>query len=143
MTTRQLRTITSAMITWAVLCFAAQNVAHCQIELARELARISIPVLLTIQVDSIAKPWGGRWLDSPNVTDAVNFIRPAAYFMTARRSSHLIHYEWKIIGNFQMTYKDHPIECDAFPWFARTFMKSHIEIENDPRVWRQAASLIE
>jgi len=32
MTTRQLRAITSAMITWAVLFFAAQNVAHCQIE---------------------------------------------------------------------------------------------------------------
>ena len=32
MTTRQLRAITSAMITWTVLCFAAQNVAHCQIE---------------------------------------------------------------------------------------------------------------
>jgi hypothetical protein len=32
MTTRQLRTITSAMITWAVLCYAAQNVVHCQIE---------------------------------------------------------------------------------------------------------------
>ena len=32
MTTRELRAITSAMITWTVLCFAAQNVAHCQIE---------------------------------------------------------------------------------------------------------------
>ena len=35
MTKRQLRAITSAMITWAVLCFAAQNVAHCQKPLAR------------------------------------------------------------------------------------------------------------
>jgi len=35
MTTRQLRAIISAMITWTVLCFAAQNVAHCQKPRAR------------------------------------------------------------------------------------------------------------
>ena len=48
-----------------------------------------------------------------------------------------------IIGNFHMTYKDHPINCDQFPWFARVFTKPHIEIENDPRVWAEAASLID
>jgi hypothetical protein len=32
MTTRQLRVITSAMITWVVLCLDTQNVAHCQLE---------------------------------------------------------------------------------------------------------------
>jgi hypothetical protein len=49
----------------------------------------------------------------------------------------------KIIGNFRMTYQDHSIDCDGFPWYARIFTKPHIEIENDPRVWDQVASLIE
>jgi len=42
-----------------------------------------------------------------------------------------------------MTYEDHPINCDNYPWLARTFDKPHHEIENDPRVWDQAASLID
>ena len=42
-----------------------------------------------------------------------------------------------------MTYNDHPIDCDNFPWYLRIFTKPHIEIENDPRVWAEAASLID
>jgi hypothetical protein len=41
-----------------------------------------------------------------------------------------------------MTY-EHPINCDNYPWYARTFNRPHHEIENDPRVWDQAASLID
>jgi hypothetical protein len=29
-----------------------------------------------------------------------------------------------------------------FPWFARAFMKPHIEIENDPQVWDKIEALI-
>jgi hypothetical protein len=42
-----------------------------------------------------------------------------------------------------MKYRNHPINCDNYPWIARTFNKPHHEIENDPRVWDQLASLID
>jgi hypothetical protein len=42
-----------------------------------------------------------------------------------------------------MTYEDRSVNCDNYPWYARTFNKPHHEIENDPRVWDQAASLID
>jgi hypothetical protein len=102
-----------------------------------------IPVLLTIQVDSIGKPGQGNMTIPANVAHAVNFYQ----------SSGLLHGRSKIvandpertniIGNFHMSYKDHPIHCDNFPWYARVFTKPHIEIENDPRVWAEAASLID
>jgi len=49
----------------------------------------------------------------------------------------------KVIGNFRMTYEDHSINCNDYPWYARVFNKLHHEIENGPRVWGQAASLID
>ena len=42
-----------------------------------------------------------------------------------------------------MTYSYHQINCGNYPWLARTFNRPHHEIENDPRVWGQAAALID
>jgi hypothetical protein len=41
-----------------------------------------------------------------------------------------------------MSYRNHPVSCDGYPWFARAFMKAHIEIENDPTVWSRVEDLI-
>jgi len=47
-----------------------------------------------------------------------------------------------ILGNFKSDYRDHPVSCVGYPWFARAFMKPHIEIENDPTVWSRVEALI-
>jgi hypothetical protein len=113
------------------------------VSLARSLEREGIPVLLTIQVDSIAKQ------GQPDATIPANVARAANFY----QSSGLLHGRPKIhaadparteiIGNFHMTYKDYPVNCDSYPWYARVFTKPHIEIESDPRVWDRAAALID
>jgi pimeloyl-ACP methyl ester carboxylesterase len=113
------------------------------VRLARDLERKGIPVLLTIQVDSIAKPGQENFTIPANVAHAVNFYQSGGLLhgrseIVAKDPAHT-----DIIGNFEMTYKDHPVDCGAFPWYSRFFTKRHIEIENDPRVWAQAASLID
>jgi hypothetical protein len=113
------------------------------IALAQRLNHLNIPVLLTIQVDSVQK-WNqhdGRI--PPNVHEAVNFYqsegllhgRPLIQAMDPQRTT--------ILGNFESAYKDHPVSCAGYPWFARAFMKQHIEIENDPRVWNRIEALIQ
>ena len=111
--------------------------------LARELERKHIPVLLTIQVDSIAKPGQENFTIPANVANAVNFYQSTGLLHGRSEILAMDPGRTNIIGNFQMTYKDHPINVDRFPWFARVFTRPHIEIENDPRVWAQAASLID
>jgi hypothetical protein len=32
---------------------------------------------------------------------------------------------------------------DGFSWYARAFMKKHIEIENDPVIWGKIEALIQ
>ena len=48
----------------------------------------------------------------------------------------------EIVGNYRFDYKANPIRCDGYPWFDRILVRSHTEIECDPRVWSQVESLI-
>jgi hypothetical protein len=48
-----------------------------------------------------------------------------------------------IIGNFRMTYGFRQINCNNYSWLVRILNRPHHEIENDPRVWGQIASLID
>ena len=84
--------------------------------LARELQTEGIPVLLTIQVDSVSK------------------IRPEIRAADAART--------RILGNFRFDYSTHPISCAKYTWYDRLFAKPHTEIECDPTVWKQVESLI-
>jgi pimeloyl-ACP methyl ester carboxylesterase len=113
------------------------------VELARELKQRHIPVLLTIQVDSIAKPGQENSTIPANVRSAVNFYQSTGLLHGRAEISAEDPTRTRILGNFEMTYRNHPINCDEFPWYSRMFTKSHIEIENDPRVWQQAASYID
>jgi hypothetical protein len=111
--------------------------------LARELGKREIPVLLTIQVDSIAKFGRDDSMIPSNVADAINFYQSGGPLHGRAQIFAADPAKTTIIGNLHMTYKDNPIRCDNYPWYARTFNKPHHEIENDPRVWNHAASLID
>ena len=110
---------------------------------AKELERLEIPVLLTIQIDIVPKPGQQPVVIPPNVEAAVNFFqsegplhgRPEVVAEDPGRT--------EIIGNLHMTYEGHHIDCGNYPWFARTFNKPHHEVENDARVWEQIASIID
>lgn len=111
--------------------------------LARALQQQRIPVLLTIQVDSIGKLGQGNITIPANVAHAVNFYQSSGLLHGRSEIVANDPERTNIIGNFHMTYKDHPINCANFPWYSRVFTKPHLEIENDPRVWAEAASLID
>ena len=110
---------------------------------ARQLGKRDVPVLLTVQIDIIAKP-GQKPIEIPsNVKQAVNFYQSAGLLHGHARIVATDPVRTKIIGNFRMTYRNHSVDCGNFPWFARTFNKPHHEIENDSRVWEQVNSLID
>ncbi len=110
---------------------------------ARELAKQGIPVLLTIQVDSIAKLGRDDSRIPSNVANAINFYQSRGPLHGRIEIVATDPAQTTIIGNLQMTYEGQRINCDNYPWYARTLNKPHHEIENDPRVWDLAASLID
>jgi len=112
------------------------------VTLARALGKEGIPVLLTVQVDSVAKSGEDDGLIPANVAQAINFYQSDGLLHGRPQIRANDPSRTRILGNFQFDYKMHPVDCSAYPWYARVFMKPHIEIESDPRVWRQVESLI-
>lgn len=113
------------------------------ITLARRLNELSIPVLLTIQVDSVQKLNEDDGRIPPNVREAVNFYQSEGLLHGRRFIEAMDSKQTTILGNFESAYKDNPVSCPGYPWFARAFMKPHIEIENDPSVWSRIEALIQ
>jgi hypothetical protein len=112
------------------------------VTLARKLERDGIPVLLTIQVDSVAKIGQNDSLIPANVGQAINFYQPdgIVHGRPQIRAADPAHTE--ILGNFRYDYKASPVSCEGYPWFDRILVKAHTEIECDPKVWSQVESLI-
>jgi hypothetical protein len=113
------------------------------VTLARKLQKDGIPVLLTIQVDSIAKIGQNDAVIPGNVGQAVNFYQPNGILHGRPEIRAADTERTEIIGNFGFDYKAHPIKCVGYPWFDRFLMKAHTEIECDPMVWNQVESLID
>jgi hypothetical protein len=109
---------------------------------ARELEKDGVPVLLTIQVDSVSKPGSDDRLIPANVAQAVNFYQLDGVLHGQREIVAADPSRTRILGNFRSVYKTNHVNCDGYPWYARIFMKPHIEIEADPSVWNQVESLV-
>jgi hypothetical protein len=109
---------------------------------ARALGKDSIPVLLTIQVDSVRKPGENDGLIPVNVAEAINFYQVDGLLHGRRQILASDPARTHILGNFQSSYKTKKINTDSYPWYARMFMGPHIEIEADPGVWNRVESLI-
>jgi hypothetical protein len=112
------------------------------IALARELEKDGIPVLLTVQVDSISKSHQNDAVIPANVAQAANFYQPDGLLhgQSEIRAADPTH--TRIIGNFRFDYKASPYNCAKYPWYDRIFAEAHTQIECDPEVWEQAESLI-
>jgi hypothetical protein len=112
------------------------------VALARELQSDGIPVLLTIQVDSVSKIGEDDSLIPANVEQAANFYQSNGYLHGRPEIRAADPARTKIIGNIRFDYSSNPVQCNGYSWFARTFEKPHIEIECDPNVINRVESLI-
>ena len=107
---------------------------------ARDLARLGVPVLLTVQVDSV----GVHDKVIPrNVRAAVNFYQhdpftiQGAQEIRAEDPSHT-----RIIGNFRRWYPLGSVDESNASWPRKTFGGSHARMELDPEVWNEVEQYI-
>ena len=109
---------------------------------ARDLERKGVPILLTIQIDSVRKLGQDGHRVPGNVAKAVNFYQTSGL---TPGETHIVPAEpsrTTILGNFRMSYDHRRINCDNYKWLSRVFNKPHHQIENDPRIWDRIAKLI-
>lgn len=116
--------------------------ASAVVMLARELQRAGIPVLLTVQVDSVAKLWQQDGIIPANVAAAVNFYQPHGFIRGRTEIAAADPSKTQILGNYRFDYKKDPVTCEGTTWFGRAFMSDHLESECDPHLWNQVADLV-
>jgi pimeloyl-ACP methyl ester carboxylesterase len=125
-----------------IILFGHSWGAAAAVLLARDLNRAGIPVLLTVQVDSVAKFWQNDRVIPQNVAAAANFyqrhgiVRGRAE-ITAADPSHT-----QILGNYRFDYKKEPVHCEELSWSDRFFTPGHAQSECDPRLWSQVEALM-
>jgi pimeloyl-ACP methyl ester carboxylesterase len=112
------------------------------VSLSRRLNQLGIPVLLTVQVDSVQKSSENDRRIPPNVLEAVNFYQTEGLLHGRSLIVAADPAKTKVLGNYQSSYRQNPVSCAGYPWYARAFMKQHIQIENDPAVWSQVEAMI-
>ena len=110
------------------------------VKLARQLDPLGIPILLTIQVDSVGR---GDGVIPPNVRAAANIYQDNGRLI---RGEAPIRAEdptrTKILGNFRFDYADSPIDVSDLPWYKTLARIAHAKMDRDPEVWNKVESLI-
>ncbi|MGA7219982.1 MAG: hypothetical protein WBX38_16825 [Candidatus Sulfotelmatobacter sp.] len=110
--------------------------------LARDLQRVGVPVLLTVQVDSVAKLWQNDSVIPGNVAEAINFYQPHGFIHGQARITAADPAKTQILGNYLMDYRKNPVECPEASWADRVFTPGHMESECDPRLWSQIENMM-
>jgi pimeloyl-ACP methyl ester carboxylesterase len=116
--------------------------ASAAVLLARELDNLEIPVLLTVQVDSVAKFWQRDDVIPDNVAAAVNFYQPHGLLHGRSVIRAADDSKTQILGNYRFDYRQNPVRCEASSWFDRTFTPSHMQSQCDPHIWTQVEDLV-
>jgi len=125
-----------------VILFGHSWGASAVVLLARELKQADIPVLLTVQVDSVAKPWQHDGIIPDNVAEAVNFYQPHGLIHGRSIIRAADASKTRILGNYRFDYREDPVPCTDNVWFDRTFTPSHMQSECDPDLWAHVESLM-
>jgi len=111
--------------------------------LARELNHDHIPVLLTVQVDSVAKLWQNDGVIPRNVVAAANFYQPHGFVRGRPEITAADPSRTQILGNYRFDYRENPVTCEGASWFDRYITPSHMQSECDPHLWSQVEDLVQ
>jgi hypothetical protein len=126
-----------------VILFGQSWGGAASVNLARALNKFDVPVLLTVQVDSVG-------LDDatipPNVRAAANFYQHDPLTINGRSEIRAADSsKTAILGNFEETYTQHPIDETESPnssWARSTLGGSHARMELDQTVWNSVEQYI-
>ncbi len=110
------------------------------VKFARQLDALGIPILLTIQVDSVGR---GDAMIPPNVRAAANIYQDNGRLIRGEAPIRAVDpTRTKILGNFRFDYADSPIDVSDLPWYKTLARIAHAKMDRDPKVWNKVKKLI-
>jgi hypothetical protein len=110
------------------------------VKLSKDLEKLDIPVLLTVQVDSVG--FSDHLIPS-NVLKAANLFQSNDWIFRGENEILALDPEATIIlANIEFDYSDKEVDMTAQPWQRRLFSTPHSMMDADPEVWAIVEELI-
>lgn len=110
------------------------------VKLARQLYELQVPVLLTVQIDSVGR---GDARIPPNVARAASLFQRNGFLISGEAPIVAEDpLKTAILGNFEFDYRQNKIDTSAVPWHKKVFREAHTKMEHDPEVWAKVEDLI-
>ncbi len=110
------------------------------VAMARRLQALGIPILLTVQVDSVSRHDG---VIPANVAEAANLFQHDGPPIMGRREIRAADpLRTRILGNFQYHYQSKKIDMSSASWRRRALGGAHTKMELDPQVWERVGDFI-
>jgi len=125
-----------------IILYGHSRGGSAMVEIARELEKHGIPVLLTVQVDGVKCFGADDGVIPPKVARAANFYQRDGMVHGREEIRAADPSKTQILGTFRFDYKEHPIHCPEYPWYNRTLAKTHTEIACRLATWSRAEALI-
>lgn len=108
--------------------------------LARKLHALGIPVMLTVQVDSVGRNDG---VIPSNVAAAANLFQhdgPPIMGRTTIRAADPSR--TRILGNLRYRYWFKSVDMSSATWARKNLGGAHAKMEQDPKVWAQVERMV-
>lgn len=110
------------------------------VKLSRELQQMGVPILLTVQVDSIGR---NDAVIPPNVRRAANLFQRHAIFLNGEPEIRAQDpQKTQIVGNFKYDYSQRKVDTSKISIFRKVFTPAHSRMDYDPTVWSQVEGMI-
>lgn len=111
------------------------------VKLARQLEQMGVPVLLTVQVDSVGR---GDTRIPANVACAANLYQSNGLFVRGEPEIRAVDTQkTRILGNFRYDYsRKGDIDLSRVGWLKKAFRTAHTKMDFDPEVWARVEGMI-
>ena len=112
------------------------------VKLSHNLRDMGIPVLLTVQIDSVGFTYEDHVIPS-NVRSAANLYQLDGWLLVGE--DEIVPEDPDktiIIANLKFDYKDKEVDMSGVPWKRRLLSIPHSKMDADPEVWNTVEQLI-
>jgi hypothetical protein len=112
------------------------------VKLSHNLRDLGIPVLLTVQIDSVGFTYDDHVIPS-NVRRAANLYQLDGWLLVGEDEIVPEDPErTKIIANLKFVYKNKEVDMSGVPWERRLLSVPHSKMDADPEVWSTVEQII-
>ena len=112
------------------------------VKLSHNLRDMGVPVLLTVQIDSVGFTYDDHVIPS-NVRRAANLYQLDGWLLVGE--DEIVPEDsdkTEIITNLKFDYKDKEVDMSGVPWERRLLSVPHSKMDADPEVWSTVEQLI-